>query len=139
MRRFDPEIERILNSEPVQIGIPILTEVVCVVINQRHRNAGLLGVSPYVTKWMLFQRFAHGVEAPGPDHNRLDWGTKMEPLLLEQAAADFGSRSRPTGSPTARKSMCAAGCSAVRAMPTFTIRSAGLARSKPNAASTTKS
>jgi hypothetical protein len=51
--------------------------------------AGLLGVSPYVTKWMLFQRFAHGVEAPGPDHNRLDWGTKMEPLLLEQAAADL--------------------------------------------------
>lgn len=51
--------------------------------------SGLLGVSPYVTKWMLFQRFAHGVEAPGPDHNRLDWGTKMEPLLLEQAAADL--------------------------------------------------
>lgn len=51
--------------------------------------SGLLGVSPYVTKWMLYQRFAHGVEAPGPDHNRLDWGTKMEPLLLEQAAADL--------------------------------------------------
>lgn len=51
--------------------------------------AGLLGVSPYVTKWMLYQRFANGVEAPGPDHNRLDWGTKMEPLLLEQAAADL--------------------------------------------------
>jgi hypothetical protein len=51
--------------------------------------SGLLGVSPYVTKWMLYQRFAHGIEAPGPDHNRLDWGTKMEPLLLEQAAADL--------------------------------------------------
>lgn len=51
--------------------------------------SGLLGVSPYVTKWMLFQRFAKGIEAPGPDHNRLDWGTKMEPLLLEQAAQDL--------------------------------------------------
>ena len=51
--------------------------------------SGLLGVSPYVTKWMLFQRFARGIEAPRPDHNRLDWGTKMEPLLLEQAAADL--------------------------------------------------
>jgi hypothetical protein len=51
--------------------------------------SGLLGVSPYVTRWMLWQRFAKGVEAPGPDHNRLDWGTKMEPLLLEQAAADL--------------------------------------------------
>lgn len=51
--------------------------------------SGLLGVSPYVTKWMLFQRFAHGVEAPGPDHNRLSWGTKLEPLILEQAAEDL--------------------------------------------------
>src|ERR1700744_3883770 len=51
--------------------------------------SGLLGVSPYVTKWMLYQRFAKGIEGPGPDPNRLDWGTKMEPLLLEQAAADL--------------------------------------------------
>lgn len=51
--------------------------------------SGLLGVSPYLTKWMLYQRFAKDIEAPGPDHNRLDWGTKMEPLLLEQAAADL--------------------------------------------------
>lgn len=42
-----------------------------------------------MTKWMLFQRFAKGVEAPGPEHNRLSWGTKMEPLLLDQAAADL--------------------------------------------------
>lgn len=51
--------------------------------------SGLLGVSPYVTKWMLYQRFAKGIEAPGPEHNRLDWGTKMEPLLLEQAAEEL--------------------------------------------------
>jgi hypothetical protein len=50
---------------------------------------GLLGVSPYVTRWMLYQRFANGIEPTGPDHNRLDWGTKMEPLILEQAAADL--------------------------------------------------
>ena len=51
--------------------------------------SGLLGVSPYVTKWMLYQRFAKDIEAPGPDHNRLSWGTKMEPLLLDQSAADL--------------------------------------------------
>jgi hypothetical protein len=51
--------------------------------------SGLLGVSPYVTRWMLFQRFAKGIEMPGPEHNRLSWGTKMEPLLLEQAAEDL--------------------------------------------------
>jgi predicted phage-related endonuclease len=50
---------------------------------------GLLGVSPYVTRWMLYQRFAKGIDPTSPDHNRLDWGTKMEPLLLEQAAADL--------------------------------------------------
>jgi hypothetical protein len=49
----------------------------------------LLGVSPYGTRWMLWQRFAKGIEAPGPDHNRLDWGTEMEPLLLKHAAADL--------------------------------------------------
>jgi hypothetical protein len=49
----------------------------------------LLGVSPYGTRWTLYQRFAKGVEMPSPDHNRLSWGTKMEPLLLEQAAADL--------------------------------------------------
>jgi len=49
----------------------------------------LLGVSPYGTKWMLYQRFAKGIEVPGPDHNRLDWGTRMEPLLLDQAAQDL--------------------------------------------------
>lgn len=51
--------------------------------------SGLLGISPYVTKWMLYQRFAKGIETPRPDHNRLDWGTRMEPLLLEQAAEDL--------------------------------------------------
>jgi len=51
--------------------------------------SGLLGVSPYLTRWMLWQKFAKGIEPAGPDHNRLDWGTKMEPLLLEQAAADL--------------------------------------------------
>jgi hypothetical protein len=51
--------------------------------------SGLLGVSPYVTRWMLYQRFAKGIEAPGPAHNRLDWGQKLEPLILEQAAADL--------------------------------------------------
>jgi predicted phage-related endonuclease len=50
---------------------------------------GLLGCSPYVTRWMLYQKFANGIEPASPDHNRLDWGTRMEPLLLQQAAEDL--------------------------------------------------
>jgi hypothetical protein len=101
--------------------------------------SGLLGVSPYVTKWMLFQRFAHGVEAPGPDHNRLDWGTKMEPLLARAGRGGSWLEVTTNRQPDGSQIYVRRGCSAVRAMPISTIRSAGLARSKPNAASTTKS
>jgi predicted phage-related endonuclease len=51
--------------------------------------AGLLGVSPYLTRWMLWQKFARDVEPADPAHNRLNWGTKLEPLILEQAAEDL--------------------------------------------------
>lgn len=51
--------------------------------------AGLLGVSPYLTKWMLYQKFAKGIEPANPAHNRMDWGLKLEPLILEQAAEDL--------------------------------------------------
>lgn len=49
----------------------------------------LLGISPYGTKWMLYQKFAKGIELPNTSHNRMDWGTKLEPLILEQAAQDL--------------------------------------------------
>lgn len=49
----------------------------------------LLGVSPYGTPWTLYQRFANGIEMPSPDGARLDWGTRLEPLILEQAAEDL--------------------------------------------------
>jgi len=100
--------------------------------------SGLLGVSPYLTRWMLWQKFAKGIEPAGPDHNRLDWGTKMEPLLLEQAAADLRlevtTNRQPDGSQVyVRRGLL--GCSAMRI---FTILSVALAPSKPSAVSTTK-
>src|SRR5258706_12252665 len=61
--------------------------------------SGLLGVSPYVTKWMLYQRFAKGIQPTDPEHNRLSWGTKMEPLLLDQAAADLRFEVTTNGQP----------------------------------------
>jgi hypothetical protein len=51
--------------------------------------AGLLGVSPYLTRWMLWQKFARDIEPANPAHNRMDWGSKLEPLILEQAAEDL--------------------------------------------------
>ena len=46
----------------------------------------LLGVSPYGTKWMLYQKFAKGVDLPSTTHNRMDWGSKLEPLILTPEA-----------------------------------------------------
>lgn len=57
--------------------------------------SALFDVSPYVTRWMLFRRFAHGEEAHVEPHARMDWGTKLEPLVLAQAAEDLKIEVRP--------------------------------------------
>lgn len=50
--------------------------------------SALFNVSPYVTRWMLFQRFANGVDIETQADNRMDWGSRMEPLVLRAAAED---------------------------------------------------
>lgn len=57
--------------------------------------AGLWNVSPYVTRWMLYQRFAHGVDIDATEDSRMSWGKKLQPLILEQAAADLKLEVRP--------------------------------------------
>lgn len=49
----------------------------------------LFGVSPYVTRWMLYRHFAHGDPIDSPEHNRMNWGKRMQPLLLAAAAEDL--------------------------------------------------
>ena len=49
----------------------------------------LLGVSPYLTKWMLYRRFHDRVDIDPPEDARMTWGKKLEPLIMEQAAADL--------------------------------------------------
>jgi YqaJ-like recombinase protein len=58
-------------------------------------SSALFDVSPYVTLWMLYRRFAHGEEAAVATHARMDWGTKLEPLVLAQAAEDLKFEVRP--------------------------------------------
>jgi predicted phage-related endonuclease len=55
----------------------------------------LFGASPYITRWMLLRRFIHGDDISGPEHNRMDWGTKLQPLILAQAAEDLHLEVRP--------------------------------------------
>lgn len=51
--------------------------------------AGLFNVSPYVTRWMLWQRFAKGVDIDSTEDSRMSWGKKLQPLLVQQAAEDL--------------------------------------------------
>lgn len=51
--------------------------------------SGLWNVSPYVTRWMLWQRFAKGVDLNSEANSRMSWGTKMQPLIIQQAAEDL--------------------------------------------------
>lgn len=50
---------------------------------------GLFGVSPYVTRWMLYQRFARNIDLSIEPNSRMEWGKKLQPLVLAQAAADL--------------------------------------------------
>jgi hypothetical protein len=53
------------------------------------QSPALWNVSPYLTRWMLWQHFANGVPLDVEPNSRMDWGLKMQPLVLEQAAAEL--------------------------------------------------
>lgn len=62
--------------------------------------AALFEVSPYVTPWMLYQRFAGGADVDPLDvHVRMDWGKRLEPLILQYAAEQYGLEIRPNIGP----------------------------------------
>jgi predicted phage-related endonuclease len=50
----------------------------------------LFDASPYLTRWMLWQKFASGVEPERAASERMDWGTKMQPIIIEQVAKERG-------------------------------------------------
>ncbi|MEO6382015.1 MAG: YqaJ viral recombinase family protein [Nitrobacter sp.] len=55
----------------------------------------LWNVSPYVTRWMLWQAFANAVDLNKGADGRMSWGLKMQPLVLEQAAEELRLEVRP--------------------------------------------
>ena len=48
----------------------------------------LFNASPYTTRWMLYHYLRGNNVEPAPT-SRMSWGTKMQPLILEQAQADL--------------------------------------------------
>jgi predicted phage-related endonuclease len=55
----------------------------------------LWGLSPYVTKWMLYQRFVNGVDLAASEDARMAWGKKLQPLVIAQAAEELGLEVEP--------------------------------------------
>jgi len=51
--------------------------------------SALWNVSPYVTRWMLWQHFAKGVDIDAKEDGRMSWGKKLQPLIIEQTAQDM--------------------------------------------------
>ncbi len=51
--------------------------------------AGLFNASKYVTRWMLFQKFANGVDIDPDDNSRMFWGRALESAVLEHAAEEL--------------------------------------------------
>lgn len=59
------------------------------------QTPALFGASPYLTRWMLLRHFIHGDPIDSPEHNRMNWGLRMQPLLLQQAAEDLHLEVKP--------------------------------------------
>jgi predicted phage-related endonuclease len=55
----------------------------------------LWGLSPYVTKWMLYRRFADGTDLTAAENARMTWGRKLQPLVIAQSAEDLRVEVRP--------------------------------------------
>lgn len=55
----------------------------------------LFNASPYTTRWMLHQRFAGKAVDDKPADARMDWGKRLEPLVIAQAADDLRLEVRP--------------------------------------------
>lgn len=58
-------------------------------------SPALFNVSPWTTRWMLFQKFARGVDIDPEEDVRMTWGKKLEPLVMQHAAEELRLEARP--------------------------------------------
>src|SRR5262245_43707736 len=59
--------------------------------------AALWNRSPYLTRWMLWQHFAKGVPFADRADARMRWGKKLQPLIIDEAAAHLALEVHPNG------------------------------------------
>ena len=68
-------------------------------------SPALLNASPYLTRWMLWQRFANGIEPPYEENARMSWGKKLQPLIIQQVARERGLEVFPNQDTYARRGL----------------------------------
>ncbi len=51
--------------------------------------AALYGLSPWVTEYMLYQRFANGVDIDPPEHERMRLGKLLQPVIVQLVADEL--------------------------------------------------
>jgi hypothetical protein len=68
-------------------------------------SPALFGASPYLTRWMLFQKFANGENLDKPADERMSWGTKLQPLIIEQVAQERGLEVTPNNDTYVRRGL----------------------------------
>jgi hypothetical protein len=55
----------------------------------------LFNASPYLTRWMLYQKFRRGRSIEKVETERMYWGKALQPLLLAKAAQDLALEVHP--------------------------------------------
>lgn len=55
----------------------------------------LLGVSNYLTPFMLSQKFVNGIDIDSDPDSRMEWGTLIEPLVIAQTGKKLGLEVQP--------------------------------------------
>src|ERR1700719_718929 len=53
-------------------------------------SPALFGASPYLTKFMLYHKFANGENIEKPAEERMNWGKLMQPIIIKQVAQERG-------------------------------------------------
>lgn len=67
------------------------------------QTAALFNASPYLTPWLLYRELKFGEEVPREETNRMDWGKRLEPLLITAAADDLKLEVIPNRGPDGKQ------------------------------------
>src|ERR1700719_3849541 len=73
-----------INGREISMPDPELTTI------SATESPALFGASPYVTRWMLYQKFANGENIEKPADERMNWGKLMQPLIIDEVRKCWG-------------------------------------------------